>query len=297
MGLTGCARAVPAKAPEAALFRDLERMVSISETTGWRIDRIELASMEKDALLSVCRAEPAVRAQVLAWVDLRIEELGGDPASAWRARGKDLGKVKELLRATRIRKVLARAIEQADADCPFWIEPEPNFAGRQISDDRWSLTLGGGGKGIVINQGGDTDLRFGGAGRLLVGRHIGSRVGLFFGVESGATASFPRDETGDRSNVVFGLDLVAPLVLRYTLVNGYFELEAGPLGSINEVDRELVPGMHVGIAAGGRAGRQRWFFPGAVFGISFERTFPDANQGDPITSVKLGFRVAIDVDL
>lgn len=295
--VTGCARTVPPKTPSAALYRDLERLVGIAETTGWQIDRIELESMEKDALLSVCHTEAHVRAELLAWIDQRIAALGGDAETVWRARGKNMRKVNELMTETRIRMVLVRAMDQATRDCPFWIEPSPAFAGRQISDNRWSLTFGGGGKGIIVNQSGETDLRFGGAGRVLVGRQVGSRLGLYFGAESGGTASFPRDDAGERGNVVFGLDLVAPLVARYTLVNGYLELEAGPLGSINEVDRDLVPGMHLGFAFGGRASRQRWFFPGAVFGVSFERTFPTADQGDPITSIKLGFRVAIDVDL
>jgi hypothetical protein len=55
--------------------------------------------------------------------------------------------------------------------------------------------------------------------------------------------------------------------------------------------------MHVGVAFGGRAARRRWFFPGAVFGVSYERTFPRETQGEPLQTLKLGFRVVIDINL
>jgi hypothetical protein len=247
-------------------------------------------------MLSVCAVPPAARTAVAEWLDARIAAAGGPVEEAYRKRGRNVSAIKELLRLTRIRMALALATERAAADCPFWVEPSERFAGRQISDDRWHLSFGGGGKGILVSQDGAQDLHFGGAGRLLLGRSIG-RVGIYGGFEGGASASFPRDSMGERGELIFGLDLVAPVVVRYTLVNSYWELEAGPLGSINETDRELIPGMHVGAALGGRATRKRWFFPGAVFGVSYERTFPDDTQGEPVQSVKVGFRVAIDFDI
>lgn len=293
----GCARTLPPQQPAAVLYRDLDRIVTVASTTGWYVDRIELEKIETDALLSACSVPPSARADLLSWLDARIAAAGGPVREAYTKRGRKLSKVKDLLRMTRIRMALERAMASADADCPFWIEPSSGFAGRQISDDRWHLTLGGGGKGTLVMQGGEQDIKFGGAGRLLLGRSIGDRIGVYGGLESGASASFPRDETGERGELVVALDIVAPIVMRYTLVNSYWEIEAGPLGTINELDRELIPGVHLGAAVGGRATRNRWFFPGAVFGISWERTFPDEMQGAPVQYIKVGFRVAIDIDL
>lgn len=293
----GCARTLPPQKPAAVLYRDLDRIVTVASTTGWYIDRIELDKIETDALLSVCAVPPVARQDLEAWLDARIAAEGGPVREAFAKRGRDLSKVKELLRLTRIRMALGRATASAEQDCPFWIQPSERFGGRQISDGRWHVSMGGGGKGILVSQDGEQDIKFGGAGRLLLGRSIGHRVGLYGGLEAGASASFPRDEMGERGELIFGLDVVAPVVMRYTLVNSYWELEAGPFGSINELDRELIPGLHVGAAIGGRATRNRWFFPGAVFGVSYERTFPDGDQGEPIQTIKLGFRVAIDIDL
>jgi hypothetical protein len=291
----GCARTVPPARPAAALYRDLERLVSLSATAGWKIDRVEVEALLPDALLSVCRVEPAQREALMAWLDQQIAARGGPVEAAWAHRGKDLDRVAGLLQLTRIRMTLARAVAAAPADCPFWLEPDPRFAGRQIEDDRWQLALGGGGKAILVSQGGRQDIYFGGAGRVLFGRAVGSRWSLLGGVEVGASASFPRDDDGGRSNLVLGVDVVAPLVVRYRLVSSYFEGEVGYLARLTEDDHDPVPGVHVGVAFGGRASRRRWFFPGAVFGVGYERTFPGAGE-EPLTTLKLGFRVAFDID-
>jgi hypothetical protein len=117
------------------------------------------------------------------------------------------------------------------------------------------------------------------------------------GIEVGASASFPRDEEGDRGSLVLGIDLVAPVVVRYRLVNSYLEVEAGVLAIARETafdDPEA--GVHVGIAVGAAASRQRWFLPGVALGVSYEQTFPDGGD-DAIHTVKIGLRGAIDIPL
>jgi hypothetical protein len=291
----GCARTQPKGTAAANLYRDLQRLVGITAATGWEIDRVALRGIENNALRSVCRVPVDSRMELMQWLDDRIIALGGPVEEAWRKRGKKLSKVKHLLELTRIRMTLRHASEQADTDCPFWMEPDPNFRGLQIADDRWMLSFGGGGKLTVVGQDDHVDLNFGGAGRILFGRAIGSRVTLLAGLEAGASASFPRDEMGERGALVLGLDGVVPLVMRYRLVNSYFEVEAGPMGRFTEATDRMIPGVRVGLAIGARASRQRWFFPGAAFGVGFERTFPDSDQEPPRTVLKVGFRAAIDV--
>lgn len=300
-----CARPVPADPSSAALYRDLTRIVTVAEATGWTIDRIEVDDVLPAALDSVCRTHAPVRAALRAWLDDELVRQGGPVEDAWRARGKRLGKVGDLLTLTRVRLVLAAADVTADADCPFWMEPTEPFRGRQISDGRWQLSFGGGGKAIAIDQGGERDLSFGGAGRLLVGRVLGPRAGLYAGLELGASASFPKDDAGGRAGLVFGFDVVTPVVYRHTLTNAYFEVEAGWLGHVSEEEPDVIDhGVHLGVAFGGRATRTRFLFPGAVLGLSVERTFPSddaldplASPAEPLTMVKLGFRAAFDLDL
>lgn len=298
-GAAGCSRfralPVPRQPVMAALARDLERQVTIAAAAGWGIDRTEVESLLEPALDSVCRVPRVDRRSLLTWLGDRIAAEGGPVAGAWRARGKDLDAVADLLVLTRMRLVLLRADELADQDCPFWLEPEERFAGRQTSHGRWQLTAGGGGKGIALWRGGDTDFLFGGAGRLLVGRVAESGRALYVGAELGASASFPKDASGDRTKLVLTADLVVPVVLRLTGVNSYLEVEAGWLGRATEEDFSAVDhGVHVGASVGGRALRTRFFFPGAAFGMSLERTFSDG--ADP-TMFKVGVRFAVDVDL
>jgi hypothetical protein len=290
-----CARHVPPAKPAAALYRDLERMVTLAETTGWHIDRIEIDELQSDALQSTCRVPVQRREQLLAWIDREVAAAGGPVERAYRARGRDLDAVDRLLTLTRIRMVLARAMASAAADCPFWMHPDEGFAGRQISDDRWQLHASGGGKLMMARIAGDSDLRFGGAGRLLLGRTIGSRSALYSGFEVGGRGNFPRNEEGERAGLVLGLDLVAPLVYRYTLVNSYVEAEAGWLGTVTEGEDGLDQGIHIGAAFGARTTRTRWVFPGGALGISLERTFP--SDGPAVYLLKIGFRAALDLDL
>jgi hypothetical protein len=289
------ARNVPRDRTSAALYRDLEREVTAAKTNGWMIDRVEVENALPAALDSVCRVDPLARRSLLAWLDGEIDRLGGPVERAFVARGRDLSAVEALLEITRIRMVLARADAVAPVDCPFWLEVEDPFRGRQISDDRWQLTIGGGGKAIAYRQGGRSDLSFGGAGRLLVGRGFGSRGALFAGAELGASASFPKDDLGQRGALVIAIDAVVPLVYRHTLTNTYFEVEAGWLGHTTEDDPGAIDhGVHVGASIGVRALRTRFFFPGVAFGVSYERTLVG---GDDLSMFKLGARLAFDANL
>ncbi len=293
--VAGCARTLPPDRSAASLYRDLERLVTVAETTGWGIDRKEVESLESEALDSVCRVDPLARVALTEWLDGRLAAAGGSVEDAWRARGKRLSAVSGLLTVHRIRLVLAAADRVAAVDCPFWIEPEEPFRGRQISDGRWTLHASGGGKGMVVHQGDRNDLSGGGAGRLLLGRVLDDRSALYAGIELGATAAFPKDDDGNRTGLLLGVDVVTPVVYRYTLTNAYLEAEVGWLGRTTEdqLDR-LDHGVHVGASIGGRALRTRFFFPGAAFGVSWERAFVD---GADLTTIKLGARVGVDLDL
>jgi hypothetical protein len=299
VGLGACAaRPLPPEKPTALLYRDLERLVTLTEAAGWGIDRLELEAMLPEVLDSVCRIERAHRAALLGWLDAEIAREGGSVEQVWRARGKKLSRVGSLLTMTRVRAALDQAMSAAEADCPFWLEPDGDFEGRQISDGQWQVSIGGGGKGIGVRQGGRDDINFGGGGRFLIGRVFDMRSALYTGFELGASASFPKDPGGERSSLVFGFDLVAPLIYRYTFVNTYLEGEAGWLGTSTEDDLgDITHGAHVGAAIGGRAARARWFFPGAALGVSWERTFPREEQGAARTTFKIGVRVVFDLDL
>lgn len=276
-----------------ALYRDLERQVTVAAATGWGADRLEIEALLESSLDSTCRVDPAVRGGLHAWIEAEIARRGGPVDRAWRERGRDLGRVDDLLVLTRVQRLLART-EEVAGDCPFWLEPEPEFRGRQISERRFVVAFGGGGKVIGVRRGNRSDLNVGGAGRLLFGRALAGRTTLLVGLEVGGSVAFPKDELGERASLLFGADLVAPVVYREMFTNSYVELEAGWLGRSNERDWSAFEhGVHLGIAFGLRALRTRFVFPGVAFSASWERTF----EGPDVTLFKIGARVTFDLDL
>lgn len=289
---SGCRQTLPKDGATSALYRDLQRLVALSTVVGWEIDRVEYRDLLSDSLMSVCRVPVDKRVALATWLDARIKQLGGPVEKAYQNRGRDLSKVAALLELTRVRGLLKTAASSATTDCPFWLRPDKNFRGQQLTDNRWLITLSGGGKAIGVLRGKSPALSGGGAGRLLFGRAFGSRWTFLVGGEVGGSGELPRDE-GDEQGVVLSVDFVAPLVVRYRFVNTYVELEGGYLYRLTEGSEGSASGGHIGIAFGGRAARRRWLFPGAVFGITLERTFPKSGVG--ITMVKIGFRAVLDL--
>jgi hypothetical protein len=286
-----CGGALPSDPGAAILHRDMERLVELAGAEGWGVDRVEIEETLPGALMSVCQTTPETRTRLLAWLDVQMAARGGTPREAYEAAGRDLDAIDTLLSLSRIRQLLARSIEVAAADCPFWLHPDAHFAGRQILDDRWLLSVGGGGKGIFVRQSGFMDLNFGGAGRALLGRAFGRYATLFSGLEVGGSAAFPKNQDGERGDVQIAADLVVPVVYRHRRVNSYWELEGGYVAHVVENESKVAHGMRLGVALGATSSRRRWLFPGAAFGVSYERIQTD----DVLHFLKLGFRVAIDI--
>lgn len=285
----------PASPPAGIMVRDLQRLVDVRAARGWQIDRVEQDSLLPDALESVCRTPPDARTEALAWLDAEVIRLGGPVDVAYRARGRRMDAIEELLEWSRVRDLAVRALHAAPADCPFWAEASPGFRGRQIADDRWQLHIEGGGKGILLYTADKEDVAGGGAGRLLLGRTFGARWELVGGLELGGSAWLPKDEMGNRSGPAFAMDTVVPVGVRWRRTNSYLEATTGLLMRTREQDLESTPGWHVGFAIGARSVRSQWLIPGLAFGMSVEHTLP--NHEDAITLVKLGLRVTFDVDL
>jgi hypothetical protein len=293
--LAACSRTPAPKDPtERALYLDLERQVTVKAATGWGIDKLAIDGMLDSALDSVCRVDALGRRGLRQWLDNEIVRLGGPVEDAWRKRGKKLSKVDDLLELTRVRLLLERA-DELSLDCPFWLEPENPFRGRQISENRWQVVLGGGGTASALQQGTQQDISAGGSGRLLIGRMFRDGDGLYLGADLGGSAQFPKDAMGARTSLELGIDVLAPVVYRHTLLNTFWEVEGGWLGHATEKDWSAFdPGVHIGVAFGGRALRQRFLFPGAALTVAWERLFL---PGDDLTMIKFGARVQFDWDL
>ena len=290
----GCAHSLPADHLTSVAYRDMQRLITIEEAAGWTIDRFEVDKILPHALLSLCQISSAHREGLLTWLENEMKRHGGPVEKVYREKGRS--GISELLELFRIHLVVEKAHEIAEQSCPIWLQADEHFSGRQISDNRWFFSGGGGGKLILVSQNNVDDVYAGGGGRIMFGRNFGAHWATLIGSEFGGNASFPKNDLGERGALTFGFDTVIPLVLRYRWVNTFLELETGYLYRFTEGQEPSASGVHFGIAFGGRATLQRWFFPGVVFGVSYEQTF---NEQDiySLKTIKLGFRGVLDLDL
>jgi hypothetical protein len=303
-----CAPAFPNDPVERALIRDLTRVVDVrSRVGGWLIDETEVTGAMTDALRSVCQVPINHRLAAQTWLNQRIIEEGGDVAARWRELGRDLDRVDELLRHTRVRLLLTRAAEWQDQGrCPFWLEPSPNFAGVNTQGGRWIFTVDGGGRFTTEYALGSVKYGGGGGGRLLLGYGFAELWSVAFGLELGGSAKFTNLQLGEQSEfpelVGFG---VVPMVLRWHFgLSTFSELEVGPMAYLGEgsadpitgrVSGKLDRGIHVGLGVGASYLRlERGLVPKFTFSVTVDH-IPGRAGAPTLTQIGFGVRTGIDL--
>jgi hypothetical protein len=298
---------LPREPVPRALVRDVERVVDVRGNVGWFIDETEIQAVLPDVMKSLCQVPVEDREAALVWLDRDIVELGGpDVVAAWRARGKRLDKIEDLLLASRTRLLLGRANEWANQGrCPFWLEPTARFPGVHTQDHRFIATVEGGGRVTQEIALGRSRFGGGGSGRILAGYGFAEGWGLTSGLELGGGARFTNLQLGEQSEFPSLVGQAAmPIVLRKQLgLTTHAELEAGPMayfdrGSADPSTRELKLhfdwGLRFGAALGGTYLRlHRGFIP--KFAVAFTVDYVPAVSDQPgLTQIGIGFRTGID---
>jgi hypothetical protein len=293
-----CSTALPEQPVQRALVRDVARVVDVRQKVGWLIDETEVEAALPDVLPSACRVGDADRAASLAWLDGEVARRGGSPIEAWRAAGKDLEKIEDLLLFARARLVLGRADERVrQGKCPFWIEPVPSFDGNQALAYRWLFGAEAGGRFIVGSENGVLGYGAGGGGRVLLGYGLNERNALFVGLEGGGGARFTNVPIGERASIPDFLAIVAmPVVGRRTIsLSGFIEAELGVIAYFNQVEGIVEPGVRAGVGIGGSYLRlKRGFLPRFTFGVLLDHA-PGWNDGVTITQLSAGLRAGFDL--
>lgn len=276
-----------------ALLHDVRKLVGAQEDTGWLIDRYEIEDLMGDAIYSTCQVNVAARWRALASAERTIAELGGplDRAYAEAGDADDLG---DLITATRVRDVLAEAIQRAPRDCPIWLEPDEDFRGVQTDADRFTLNLEVGGLLLLQRSGGENSVGGGGSGRLLLGYGLSHKYNLLFGGEVGGNALFRRGD--EQTQFPVQLQLAAPLVVRAHHGTFLHDLELAPLFFFTD-EEEVHPsyGVRVGGLIGLSTFRIHNIMPWAGVGLAFEYLFENDHRPQ-ITAMKGGGRIGFDWD-
>lgn len=304
--VAGCAPALPQRPIQRALVHDVQRIVDVRTSVGWIIDDTELQSLLPDALKSACQTPSDDRLEALAWLDAEIAAKGGDVAEVWRARGRKLGAVDDLLLLTRARLLLGQADQWVrQGKCPFWMEPTPRFAGIQTHRNRWVLTLEAGGRVVQAFAVGKVRYGGGGSGRVLIGHGIGEEWILSVGPELGGDAMLTKLELGQVNEFpALSAFLAIPVVVRWRFdLAKHVEAELGPVSYVNRasasasgnVSAHYHTGVRTGVALGGTLLRLgRGFVPKFSIAATVD-LIPAAGGSAALTQVGIGLRTGVDL--
>jgi hypothetical protein len=246
---------------------DVRRIVAGEEAEGWFSDADAFQSMEEPVLESVCRATPNARARALAGLQA-ARASAGDARELHRAAGELTDAVERALTAERELRALEQGLARVETECPFWVAPEPDFAGLQSDRRRITLNLETSGNAQLRQTEGDWTFGGGGMGRVLVGWGFDGRTTLLFGPEFGGGA-LVRPNTSASQFVIYYFPAV-PLVLRFHQLTWHWELEGAPVALFQADDTRVSFGGRIAGAIGFTTLRQRNVLPWAGLAAAYE---------------------------
>ncbi|MEZ4220995.1 MAG: hypothetical protein R3B13_08700 [Polyangiaceae bacterium] len=257
-----------------ALVVDVERIVASEELTGWFTDVEAHRAMRSTLLESVCRAAPEARRRALQMLQRRAARAG-DARQLFALRREMSDEVATARRRERERDALTRALRDTD-ECPYWVEVERPFRGRQTDADRPSLSLETGGLLQIRRTEGTWTFGGGGYGRLLAGYGFSTTATLLLGPEFGGGAMLkPNTEP---TEFVINYFPAIPVVLRLHDVAWHYDIEAAPVALFQADDGRFSYGGRIGGGIGVKALRTRGFIPWAGFAAAYEHYVPSGGR-------------------
>lgn len=292
--MSGCGPR-PKKSAEAALYRDLDKVVLSRTRTQWLTDEYELSQAEPYALRSVCQADEPTRAGLDAWLTLEIGRQGGPAKAQWARNGHDLEAVAQALHLERVQALLKRARSRAD-QCPFWISPQPNFAGVEApGGGRFAMLLETQG-GLTFTRSDKTVAVGGGGGlRAMPAYALDEGWMVATGVEIGGGTLLPKDEDGEGRRLRARWEFTVPVLMRYQSGVFYWDTEAALINRAPENDPEAFrTGGRVATGVGFSSLRIGELMPYAGFWVGYEYLEASAEEQLSPHALRLGTKVGVD---
>jgi hypothetical protein len=259
-----------------SLGADIERIVDAQESAGWFVDTDAVLEVRTPLLESVCRTPVSARRETLEQLEAESREAGS-ARSLYEAEGREVTPVVERARFAERRLIALRtAMTWAERECPFWVEPDPEFAGRQSDRDRFTLSFESGGNAQVRRTEGAFTIGAGGVGRLLVGRGFGGGWSLLAGLEFGGGAMLkPRVE---QTEFVVNYFPAVPLKLRIHDVAWHYDFEVAPVALFQADNTTVSYGGRLGFGVGFATLRTRGFIGWAGAVIMGEHYFARSSR-------------------
>lgn len=274
----------------AGLLADVERIVSVEQSLGWFVDRTAYEEVLPAMLQSVCRTSPAARIEARTELARRSRELGSARQLFVFAGRRLDGKAKEALFVERQLGALEHAMARADADCPFFVQPEPDFIGRQTDRNRFTLSLETGGMIQIRRTEGDWTFGGGGTGRILPGYGFGGAITVLAGAEFGGGAMIRPGAVP--TQLAINYFPAIPVVVRFHDVSWHYDLELAPVALFQADDQDFSYGVRLGGAIGVAALRTRGFLPWAGLAMAWERYFESGGRASAVF-LRGGLRVGL----
>lgn len=259
-----------------ALVRDVSRIVGSEEGSSWFVDSHALAEVYPAVMESLCRATPNARKNARAILFARSRE-SGDVRKLFEANGREMnGEVDDARRAERELSAFDYALARADTECPYWVEVEDDFRGRQGDADRFTLSLETGGLIQLRQTAGSWTFGGGGSGRLLPGYGFGGEVTLLAGPEFGGGAML-RPDTSPTEFVINYFPAI-PVIVRFHDGSWQYDLEMAAVGLFQADDPSLSYGARIGGSIGVKALRTRSILPWAGLALAYEHYVPSGGR-------------------
>ncbi|MBK7156902.1 MAG: hypothetical protein IPH72_34940 [Sandaracinaceae bacterium] len=293
LGLSACAT-LPDAPRERGLYVDVRKAVEFEEEVDWTSDRLEVEEVLPNVMGSVCRTSPETRRNLIDWLDVQITAEGGPAEELYEREGRDrTGDVKRVQTLERTRALLLRAHELADAECPFWLEEEPDFRGLQSDEGRVVVLLESMGGAALTLTDGQTAFGGGGVGRLLLAGGLSRRLTLGVGFGVGADGDLPETETGGRAfEAVVAFQV--PLLLRVNFISRIFDAEIDITSRMRDGVLQT-PGIRFAFAYGLSAPRTAGLMPYILAWVGYE-VIP-GRGADPTSHILwLGSKVGFNWD-
>lgn len=280
---------LPTERPVRGLFVDLRKAVAFQASNDWIIDRLEIDDAIQGVMRSVCSTPPHRRAELVRWLEDRIEEEGGPSDLLFELEG-DTRRVDRIQGLERTLLLLDEAERYTD-ECPYWLEHDEDFAGLESDEGRFAIlgeTSGGG--SLIVTPGGDVNFGGGGGGRLLPGGGIARRLSIFAGLELGGAGFLPENTDGTRT---FSLAFAGavPLLFRIQDITRIYDIELALTGRY--VDESIRYGARVAVAGGLNTPRVLGLMPYAVLQLVFE-VHPPTEGYEMEYVARVGTRVGFD---
>ena len=271
------------------VLADARRIVKSEEAAGWVADSTHYLAIYPQLLQSVCRATPSARALALA--DSADESRkAGDPRALYLAKKRWTPAATEAAHKDRTANAVALAVHAATAECPYWIEPERGFDGRQSDLRRVTGNLESGGLLQVRKTAGTWTYGGGGLIRLLAGYGINPRLSVLAGGEFAGGAMI-RPNVSPSSFVVNYFPAV-PVLLRFWDDSMHYDLEVAPVFLFQADDGRFSEGARLGFSFGVSGLKGRHVIPWAGAAFAYEHYFESGGR-PAATFFRGGLRVGV----